>query len=341
MKTKNRFWIMSIILGISTLFLVTNCTKDDDVTQDVTIPVLTTNEVSAITQTTATSGGTITSDDGATVTERGVCWSTSQNPTITDNKTTDGTGAGSFTSNITNLTANTTYYIRAYATNSVGTGYGSAMLFTTLEANTVTDLDGNSYKTVTIGTQTWMAENLNVGSRINSSNGGQVQTDNGIIEKFCYDDDETNCENSGGLYEWDEMMQYNASDNGSVGTIQGICPQGWHLPTDTEWKSLEMYLGMSSSDADASDSYRGTNEGSKLAGDSISWPSGVLNADNEFDISGFTAISSGWREMSDGSYIAQTGAYFWTATEGSSIGVDVLILLIPVWGDSVMANRTA
>jgi hypothetical protein len=144
MKTKNRFWIMSIILGISTLFLVTNCTTDDDVTQDVTIPVLTTNEVSAITQTTATRGGTITSDDGATVTERGVCWSTSQNPTITENFTTDGTGAGSFTSNITNLTANTTYYMRAYATNSVGTGYGSAMSFTTLKSQEI-DFNGALY----------------------------------------------------------------------------------------------------------------------------------------------------------------------------------------------------
>ena len=134
------------MLALSSVFLVTNCTKDDDVTKDATIPVLTTNEVSAITKITATSGGSISSDGGATVTERGVCWSTSESTTIADNKTTDGTGAGSFTSAISGLTANTTYYVRAYATNNKGTGYGSAMSFTTLKDGTMTDIDGNTFK---------------------------------------------------------------------------------------------------------------------------------------------------------------------------------------------------
>ena len=88
--------------------------------------------VTSITATTATSGGTVGADGGASVTARGVCWSTTTNPTITNSKTTDGTGIGTFTSAITGLTSGTTYYVRSYATNSVGTTYGPEVIFTTL-----------------------------------------------------------------------------------------------------------------------------------------------------------------------------------------------------------------
>lgn len=107
-------------------------------------PIVTTADVTDITQTTAVSGGNVTDDGGAAVTARGVCWSTSQNPTISDNHTSDGNGTGSFTSNLTNLTANTTYYVRAYATNENGTSYGEQKSFTTLqniELPTVTTAD--------------------------------------------------------------------------------------------------------------------------------------------------------------------------------------------------------
>jgi len=103
-----------------------------------TSPSVTTSSVSNITQTTATCGGNVTSDGGATVTARGVCWSTNQNPTISDSHTTDDDGTGSFTSSITGLTANMTYYVRAYATNSKGTSYGEQKSFTTLQSGTVT-----------------------------------------------------------------------------------------------------------------------------------------------------------------------------------------------------------
>ena len=98
-------------------------------------PILTTSAISSITQIAAISGGNITSDGGATVTARGVCWSTSSNPTISDNKTTNGSGTGSFTSNLSGLTLNVTYYVRAYATNKAGTSYGNEIPFTTLPPN--------------------------------------------------------------------------------------------------------------------------------------------------------------------------------------------------------------
>ena len=97
------------------------------------IPTVTTADITEITQTSAVSGGDVTSDGGAEVIARGLCWSTSQNPTINDNHTNDGVGTGIFTTNISDLVPNTTYYIRAYATNSVGTAYGEERVFTTLE----------------------------------------------------------------------------------------------------------------------------------------------------------------------------------------------------------------
>ena len=95
------------------------------------IPTISTTSASSITNTTATSGGNITSNGGSAVTVSGICWSTSINPTTSDNKTTDGTLTGSFTSNITGLVYNTTYHVRAYATNSIGTAYGADVTFTT------------------------------------------------------------------------------------------------------------------------------------------------------------------------------------------------------------------
>lgn len=96
------------------------------------VPIIASTIVSAITVTTARSGGNITLDGGATVTARGICWNTSKNPTLTDNITSDGTGLGNYVSIITGLTSGTTYYLRAYATNNVGTGYGSEFSFTTI-----------------------------------------------------------------------------------------------------------------------------------------------------------------------------------------------------------------
>jgi uncharacterized protein (TIGR02145 family) len=101
--------------------------------------------------------------------------------------------------------------------------------------NGLIDKDSNYYSVVTIGLQTWMAENLNVGRMIPIS---QAQEDNTIIEKWCYD-----CKMYGGLYRWHEMMQYNPSDTGVVGTTQGICSTGWHIPTPIEWRTLYDYLG--------------------------------------------------------------------------------------------------
>ncbi|MFC2098058.1 FISUMP domain-containing protein, partial [Bacteroidota bacterium] len=100
----------------------------------------------------------------------------------------------------------------------------------------VVDIDGNIYPTVQIGTQCWMGANLNTGSFINSVITTRAHSDaynNGIIEKYCYDNDVANCELYGGLYDWNEMMKYD-----SIPGARGICPEGWHLPTLEEWDEI-------------------------------------------------------------------------------------------------------
>jgi len=124
-----------LIFLFASLILASCCKKKSEPptpTHIAQVPVLSTSALSNISGTTASCGGNITSDAGFTVSARGICWSTGTTPTIADNKTNDGTGAGSFTSAINDLSLGTTYYVRAYATNSEGTGYGSAMSFTTL-----------------------------------------------------------------------------------------------------------------------------------------------------------------------------------------------------------------
>jgi uncharacterized protein (TIGR02145 family) len=125
-----------------------------DVKETINLPTVTTTAASSITQTTATSGGNITSDGGAAVTARGVCWATVQNPTTINSKSTDGTGTGSFSSNITGLTANTTYYVRSYATNSQGTSYGTQITFTTGQSLTLPIITTNLASSITQTTAT-------------------------------------------------------------------------------------------------------------------------------------------------------------------------------------------
>lgn len=295
MKKKNRIFIYPLVIMGVLLMLTSSCKKKDDNSN----PVLTTAIVSNILQTTATCGGNITSDGGATVTVRGVCWSTGTTPTITDSKTTDGTGIGNFSSAITGLTANTAYYVRAYATNNTGTGYGSAIQFTTLQGTgTVTDIDGNVYNTVTIGTQIWMVENLKV-TKYNNGTAIPLITDGAAWTSlttpgYCwYNNDYTTYGSVyGALYNWHTVNTGN------------LCPIGWHVPTDAEWTTLTDYLGGLSI------------AGGKLKETGTShWAIPNTGATNE---SGFTALPGGWRGY-DGSFhdITYTG-YWWSSTQNGS-----------------------
>ena len=144
-------------------------------------------------------------------------------------------------------------------------------------ANGVMDQDKNYYGVVTIGTQTWMAENLNTGFVIPNY---IEPTDNGIIERYCYNNNIINCNIYGGMYTWREMMNYNPSDSGNIGTTQGICPDGWHIPTGKEWEELtNIILG---SDREAGGKLKETG--------TVHWISPNEGATNE---TGFTALPGG------------------------------------------------
>jgi uncharacterized protein (TIGR02145 family) len=164
--------------------------------------------------------------------------------------------------------------------------------------------DGQSYNAVQIGNQCWMAENLNIGIRID---GFSDQNDNTLIEKYCYNDDDANCNTYGGLYQWNEMMQYI-----TIPGVQGICPAGWHVPTDEEWTTMSDYL-----------------DGELIAGGKMKatgtieegtgfWHSPNTGATNE---SGFTVLPAGDR-YDDGNYY-DLGYYpfFWSSDETNDPGL--------------------
>jgi uncharacterized protein (TIGR02145 family) len=146
--------------------------------------------------------------------------------------------------------------------------------------------EGQIYNTVSIGNQCWIKENLNVGTRIDVSD---EQTDNNVIEKYCYDDDETNCDTYGGLYQWYEITKHKHLTDFKVGG-QGICPDGWHIPTQAEWTTLD---GMADTQYLVGDQewnstgYRGYNAGKHLKS-TISW-----DLNNGTDTIGFSGLPGG------------------------------------------------
>ncbi|MBK8698808.1 MAG: hypothetical protein IPN29_04430 [Saprospiraceae bacterium] len=257
---------------------------------------LTTTAASGITASGGISGGQICHDGGTPVIARGVCYGTDPNPEITGPKTTDGAGAGAFVSTLSGLSASTLYYIRAYATNGVGTSYGQEISFTTASfpcGSTLT-YGGEDYNTVLIGSQCWMAENLNIGTMIN---GATNQTNNLVIEKYCYNNDPAQCTTFGGLYQWDEMMQYTTMEG-----AKGLCPTGWHLPSFGDWTTLTTALSR-------------PDKGSRLAGNAALWANGVLDSSPNFGTSGFVALPAGLR-LNGGTYSTQSLlAIFWSSTE--------------------------
>jgi hypothetical protein len=152
-KTKDSFWLYSLLVTDLLLVFTIACKKNEA----VTLPVLSTINVTNITTTTAVSGGNITSDGGAAIIANGVYWSTTAEPTINDSKTIEAIGLGAYNSYISGLKPNSTYYLRAYAINAAGIAYGERITFRTYA---VTDIDGNGYYSVRIGSQVWLSENL-------------------------------------------------------------------------------------------------------------------------------------------------------------------------------------
>lgn len=233
--------------------LMISCNNDDDDGSPPPAPdqrpELSTVQVSNINYTDARSGGEITSDKGFSVTERGVCWSTDVNPTIANDRSIDGQGIGSFVSILTDLAPGTSYFVRAYATSSQGTAYGSAFNFQTLAEDEFRDVrDGSIYKTVSIGDQTWMAENLRYLPIVNSPL--LLSTSEAFYYVYGYSGSNldqavlnSNYQTYGTLYNWTAAMNGQPQSTSNPSGVQGICPDGWHLPSAAEWEQLSAFLG--------------------------------------------------------------------------------------------------
>jgi uncharacterized protein (TIGR02145 family) len=278
--------ICKILIFALLVVLFFSCKKDRP-----TIPDITTIAIDSILDKTVISGGNITSDNRGEITARGVCWSTDHNPTTSDGTTSDGTGTGSFKSKPTGLLPITTYYLRAYATNSAGTAYGNELSFKTFAA---ADKDGNVYNSVTIGSQIWLDENLKTTKFSDGSSIPNVTSDitwaNLSTGAFCWlnNDEGTYKATYGGLYNW-----YSVSTG-------KLCPNGWHVPSDSEVTVLTDFLG-----------------GIEVAGGKMKevgtahWTSPNTGATNS---SGFTSLAAGQRHT-DGTFgDFGLGTGWWTST---------------------------
>lgn len=239
------------------------------------------------------STGNVVSDGGNTISAKGFCWSTTPNPTISNDTVVVNSGDALFSAKIKGLKANTKYYVRAYSTNSLGTAYGTQLQITT--RGKVKDIDGNTYPVITIGNQTWMSSNLKVtrfrdGTPIKYVASGWEWGSQNDASYCWYNNDSTSYKaNYGAMYNW-----YAANS-------PLLCPEGWKVPGNNDWSKLISTLG-----------------GVEVAGGklketgTIHWNAPNADATNE---SGFSALPGGYRSYVNGAYFSiRDNAGWWTTT---------------------------
>ena len=279
-----------LIIGVLSIFTV-GC-ENDDIPQMVTpiLPVfsLTTSMATGITTNAAICGGIILSDGGRSILNKGVCWNTSPAPTLADNVIEDVSNSDTIKVNLSGLMIYTTYYIRSYATNSVETVYGEETFFTT-QGGTVTDIDGNVYHTISIGSQVWMLENLKV-TKYQNGDSISFLTDHLVWQTspgaYCYYDNDTDYkEVYGALYNW-----------WAVNDSRQLAPEGWHVPRDVEWEILLSAAGSGGNMKEKGMSH---------------WKATNVGATNE---SGFTGLPGGYRDRLGYYTEIRKGGYFWSST---------------------------
>lgn len=291
----------------------------DSITYTITNPgnlaTLTTSPAINISDTAAISGGNISDNGGTPITQRGVVWGNDPNPTTANNTSIDGSGTGNFTSNLSGLTANSTYYLRAYAINSAGTAYGDELSFNTTSG--VIDIVSNpgsgvtfndyTYPSIVLGNgQEWMSENLRTALYANGDSIPNV-TDNLQWQNLTsgswshYNNDSLYENLYGKIYNW-----YSVIDP------RNVCPTGWHVPTDAEWTVLTDYLGGIS-----------VAGGKMKATGTQYWQPPNVNATNE---SGFLGQPAGSRLDVGTFYLLLSHGGFWSNTENDASSALVRIL---------------
>jgi uncharacterized protein (TIGR02145 family) len=254
----------AFLLSVIFLILTTGCKETLVPTVAPTVYTLATEN----SQTTATVGGSL--DPGRNgssqpITERGVFWGTNQKPDETGNQIVCGSGIDIYSKIISDLTANTTYYVIAYATNIIGTSYGEEVSFTTHSTNSIQDIEGNDYDIVTIGEQVWMKDNLIV-TKFNDGTTliKAIKPESSSLYSSFFENE----------YSIDFVSKSGRFYNFNIAKSKKICPVGWHVPSDDEWTILGTYLG-----------------GNDIAGGKLKnitgWESPNTGATNE---SGFSAL---------------------------------------------------
>lgn len=284
---------------------------------DIVVPTVVTLSATATGSTTADVTCKVISNGGSDITEQGICWSTSGQPTTDSCKIIDGSGSESFALTMTNLVANATYYVRAYAINIEGVALGNILEFTTPELGcqcdtskfgTLTDnRDGHIYKTIEIGSQTWMAENLAWLPQVDDY---RVTPSSDISKYYVFDYAGTSVAEAkqsheyqtyGVLYNWVAALE--------------ACPEDWHMPSAAEWKEFEEYLaknGYSYGDMSGEDKIAKSMASSTLwVSNDIEGNIGYLPEKN--NSSCFSALPSGYCDNS-GSYDNGYKGYWWSST---------------------------
>lgn len=265
--------------------------------------------------------GNIVSTGGLAITDRGFCYSTYPNPTIVESHISAGAGDGQFSSMLPDMVDGTTYFVRAYATNMLGTSYGQQISFTYGCGNsfTVTDYDGNTYNTVRLGNQCWMKENLRSTHYSDGTAIAYGGTTTSTTEAYYYAPNGSFT--YGYLYNWKAVMRNSSSSQANPSGVQGICPIGWHVPSDAEWSELEDYVS-------SQDTFLCNNNSTYIAkalAATTGWTSysstcavGYNQSSN--DATGFGALPVGFYGMyiNNGYHNSGASACFWSATGNSS-----------------------
>jgi uncharacterized protein (TIGR02145 family) len=282
--------------------------KEDISTID--IPIVTTGFVTDITRTSAKIVENTNTSGGDPIVNRGICWSNILTDPIinADDWVWAGWGSGSFSGNMVDLTPGTTYYVQAYASNSIGAGIGGVISFSTtgnitgepvfnpgLTYGAMTDAEGNSYKTIQIGSQIWMAENLKTTKYNDGTNIPNITDLDDWIDLqtpgYCWYINDAKYKNPfGALYNW------------YVVNTDKLCPAGWHVPGEAEWRALTNNLGGESAAA-----------GHMRETDTTHW---VFKNSEVTNDAGFTALPGGYRSWNDQQYFREMGysSGFWSST---------------------------
>ncbi len=361
----------SIFLALFLLTFIVACSDDDDTDPDpvVTIPTLTTLDVSFITSGSVHSGGDITDNGGSEITARGIVWGTSQNPSLENHEGQfpTGPGDGVFYIQIEGLMPETSYHIRAYATNAEGTAYGNNVAFETLPEDDdnghgdeditygegVTDVEGNEYETVIIGEQEWMAHNLRT---TKYANGNDIPTDlhdddwgntwDGAYAIYDHEED-----NTFGIDSPEEMVEiYGLLYNRYAIEQENLCPEGWTVPSNEDWQELVDHLMNEYGYSNTTNDQNSIGEALKVARQ-MNHPSGGSYDTHEhprwdgespyygLDRFGFSGLPAGVRTTSGGYTNIGQYAYWWSSSEedGSPM-ISPFVRLVDIQNNFIRPN---